>query len=353
MSRNSMSWALKLILSLIIFITAFQFLAYIKTTSLEASRPQRLARSVYASELLARIPARTGGVIPKIFHQSWKTLELPNKFQEWSRSCRQKHKDWEWVLWTDDDNLQLVKQHFPWLEEMYTSLPGPIYRADLSRFLYMYIFGGVYADLDTECLLPSEDLELSYGPLFKPSNTHMPDRAIFGRMGTRPDFSDSIPNAWMAASPGHPVFMKLVHHIMELVNNTINDQDDKKPSAELVTGPVALREGLVKYEEEKILKGPSLSEEPKQFTSNGPFAHDQAEDHQVLLLPGHLVYPYSWAYGGEDFRDDCWLLRQSFDADTCKAKLKVQQTGSICITYWSHTHMGSGHSEANMKNIEK
>ena len=31
---------------------------------------------------------------------------------------------------------------------MYDGYPNPIQRADASRLVYMYLFGGVYADLD-------------------------------------------------------------------------------------------------------------------------------------------------------------------------------------------------------------
>jgi hypothetical protein len=110
--------------------------------SASTSSPSGFARQLLASDLLARPLTNHSGAVPKIFHQSWKTLELPGKFAAWSASCRQMHADWEWVLWTDEDNLWLVQMHFPWLEEAYLDLPGEIYRADLVRNLYMHTFGG-------------------------------------------------------------------------------------------------------------------------------------------------------------------------------------------------------------------
>lgn len=101
-----------------------------------------LARQISAAELMSRPLARDLGSFPRILHQSWKSLELPAKFKTWSDSCRAKHSDWEWVLWTDADNLELVRKHFNWLEKSYHDLPGEIYRADLVRNLYMYTFGG-------------------------------------------------------------------------------------------------------------------------------------------------------------------------------------------------------------------
>lgn len=141
MSHSWTSATVKVVLSLVVFLTSLQLLSYFYTPSIRYVRPQ-LAKTTYAAELLTRTPSRTPGVVPKIFHQSWKSLELPTKFQEWSLSCREKHKGWEWVVWTDEDNLRLVQQHFPWLEDVYNGLPGVIYRADLARHLYMYIYGG-------------------------------------------------------------------------------------------------------------------------------------------------------------------------------------------------------------------
>lgn len=102
----------------------------------------RLASALSPAELLCRSPKPLLGGVPKLLHQSWKSTELPAKFKKWSDTCRRQHPDWEWVLWTDEDNLQLVRQYFPWLEDTFLSLPGNIYRADLARNLYMYLFGG-------------------------------------------------------------------------------------------------------------------------------------------------------------------------------------------------------------------
>ncbi|KAG5923964.1 hypothetical protein E4U42_004789 [Claviceps africana] len=351
MSNRWLSMTIKLILSLIVLTSCLHFLGYIQTPlSIQSTQPRRLAKKVYAAELLARSPKRSGGVIPKILHQSWKTLELPAKFQKWSMSCRTRHKDWEWVLWTDDDNLRLVEKYFPWLLDVYNGLPGPIYRADLARNLYMYIYGGVYADLDTECLLPTENLEQTYGPLFKPAKTPMFDTALFGRMGIDPNFEHSIPNAWMASSPGHPMFLEAIEHVVEIYNKSVAE-GNFGGGAEGTTGPVSLRDAIVHYERDKIRDGPGLTETTKQHTSMGPFANDQDENHRVILLPSHFIYPYSWADDGKEFREDCWVLNGEYNAERCKARLGTKHAGSICITYWSHTHSGPGHDEGSIQRV--
>lgn len=50
--------------------------------------------------------------------------------------------DYEWVLWTDEDNRQMVTKYAPEFLTAYDDLPSEIYRADVSRNLYMFLFGG-------------------------------------------------------------------------------------------------------------------------------------------------------------------------------------------------------------------
>lgn len=115
--------------------------------SIHVGPPQKPAEDgsatlLAAKDLLCRPVDATARGIPKLFHQSWKNEELPAKFKTWSEDCRRLHPDWEYVLWTDDDNLALVQTYFPWLEDTFRGLAGPIYRADFVRNLYMYMFGG-------------------------------------------------------------------------------------------------------------------------------------------------------------------------------------------------------------------
>jgi hypothetical protein len=93
--------------------------------------------------------------IPRIIHQIWKTADLPSGTSE---SWQHLGADWEWRLWSDADLLTLVQSHYPHLEALYLSYPKNVQRADLGRYLVLDHCGGIYADLDTECLTPPEVL---------------------------------------------------------------------------------------------------------------------------------------------------------------------------------------------------
>ena len=100
------------------------------------------AKRLYAHELMQRPLAKDLTSIPKLLHQSWINSTLPTKFEEWSHSCRQANPDWEWVLWTDEDNMKLVERYAPWFMDTYDALHSEIYRADTVRNIYMHVFGG-------------------------------------------------------------------------------------------------------------------------------------------------------------------------------------------------------------------
>lgn len=90
-------------------------------------------------------------MIPRVIHQTWKDKCLPVP-QEWPESWCQKNPGWDYRLWTDDDLLHLVREYYPSLEPLYHSYSLQIQRADLGRYLILHQCGGLYADIDTDCI---------------------------------------------------------------------------------------------------------------------------------------------------------------------------------------------------------
>ena len=58
--------------------------------------------------------AVTKSGIPKIVHQSYKSHALPLKFHFWREQCKQMNPDWEFRVWTDHDNRELIKRYYDW-----------------------------------------------------------------------------------------------------------------------------------------------------------------------------------------------------------------------------------------------
>ncbi|KAK9234257.1 nucleotide-diphospho-sugar transferase [Lipomyces kononenkoae] len=349
------------VVGVIIFICLLVFFRDLSASSLyNGFDPpnHRKASQLAASDLLAGPLAKNHGVMPKLIHQSWSTPDLPKKFEAWSTSCREQNPDWEWVLWTDEDNLNLVKKYFPWFLEYYQKLPGEIYRADLVRNIYMYIYGGVYADLDVECLRPAAELFEDYNVTTAPhkstlegahhiqSNGQPQRTAFFGRMGTDVSFEHSIPNAWMASTPGHPFFLLSLDKVVSNLKGEIAGW----VTAEMLTGPIALRTYINLYLE-KYKDNDELNQKLNEDPVVAVFGQQEKIKHAVEVLPWWNVFPYSWDRDGHAFRAICSVNSPDYDRERCKLNIAADRWGSYFITYWSHSWSRTGHNANNMKNI--
>jgi mannosyltransferase OCH1-like enzyme len=118
-------------------------------------------------------------MIPKIIHQTWKTKELPRDVKNWHHKITELHPGWDVRLWTDEDNLTLVKEDFPHLLDIYRALEYNIMRADIIRYMYMTKFGGYYLDLDYELFVPF-DMETSQPDLMLPVSSEEKGKIILG-----------------------------------------------------------------------------------------------------------------------------------------------------------------------------
>ena len=92
--------------------------------------------------------------IPKIIHQVWggpNNPPLPERLQILSESWKEENPDWEYHLWTEKEMDKLVETHFPKYLSFYKDLPYDIQRWDTIRYMILFLYGGVYVDLDSEC----------------------------------------------------------------------------------------------------------------------------------------------------------------------------------------------------------
>ncbi|KAA3625132.1 MAG: hypothetical protein DWQ08_09585 [Proteobacteria bacterium] len=91
-------------------------------------------------------------MIPRIIHQTWKNRTIPSDWQGYVSSWRRHHPHWEYRLWTDEDNERFVCTFHPEFLPVWDRYPHPILKADAIRYLILHRHGGLYVDLDMECL---------------------------------------------------------------------------------------------------------------------------------------------------------------------------------------------------------
>jgi inositol phosphorylceramide mannosyltransferase catalytic subunit len=149
-------------------------------------------------------------MIPKIVMQTWKTHDIPNKWKISPESIKKHMPKWKYVLQTDEDNRNLIKDCYPQYIARYDSYPNNIQRVDFSRYAWLHKYGGLYLDLDFEMTRSLEPL-LQRGDLFfLPSEN--------GRWR----YNNSV----MASAPGHPFWVDLMDYIVNQPKrfywNTVN-----------------------------------------------------------------------------------------------------------------------------------
>ncbi|KAJ3332735.1 hypothetical protein HDU76_013282 [Blyttiomyces sp. JEL0837] len=247
-------------------------------------------------------------LIPKIIHQSWKDRNVPDRFHDWPETWKEKNPEWEYKLWTNEDNRRLVEDKFPWFLETYLSMPKEIMRADVARYLYMYEYGGLYADLDMECIKPIS-LLLS----------RFPTATVFvGRMNSKAHFDDNVPNAFMISRKGHPVWLWILRFVERKAKKTQN-VDRHRNRVESISGPVPFKFGI------------------EAFMRHGEAGPDL--DKGVMILDSEYIYPVDWSstFNAHPY---CQSLMSEFDAEKCKIALNVNDdpsSNSFAITYWSQS----------------
>src|SRR6266436_7942477 len=107
-------------------------------------------KRIYEELNLSAISADAELKIPKIIHQIWLGSELPEEFIALQQSWIEYHlgRDWLYKLWTDEDvaNMELYNKAF------YDATDNYGIKSDILRWEILYNFGGVYIDMDFECL---------------------------------------------------------------------------------------------------------------------------------------------------------------------------------------------------------
>jgi len=218
--------------------------------------------------------------IPKIIHQTWKTADVPQQWQSSTDKYRAlKDQGFEYKLWTDEDNRNLIKDHFPWFLQKFDAYKNPIQRADAVRYFILYKYGGIYSDLDIQ----PKDNFCEFYEMYKKADVCLPSTKHGNSFGDQ-----NISNCFMM-SQAESAFWPLVwKRLQEPFKNT----HFWKPllarshyfEVLFTTGPGIICEAYKDYEfREEIVKIPAQLVQPGQETDKTPFGRAESV---VELLKG-------------------------------------------------------------------
>jgi mannosyltransferase OCH1-like enzyme len=141
-------------------------------------------------------------MIPKLVMQTWKNRDIPDDWKPSPISIKKFLPSWKYVLMTDEDNELFVHDYFPQLSKWFQSLQFPIQRADAIRYMWLYVHGGLYMDLDIEIVASIDELfekhEMDTWLLKAPRN-----------------FAGHYTNFFMASTKNNPFWLKVLEECLK------------------------------------------------------------------------------------------------------------------------------------------
>ncbi|PAA94465.1 hypothetical protein BOX15_Mlig009909g1 [Macrostomum lignano] len=219
-------------------------------------------KAAYLKHLpLASSSHRTDGhPIPPIRHLLWINESVSAYFAEQLKTWRRVHPDWTVVLWRDQDLDPFVKKHFPEALPRFMELAShTIMQVDMVRYMLLFKYGGVYADLDYSLIASLDDHRRFYAVVTREPEAHSLQYFKF----QWPPIILANP-AFLMAAPGHSFYRHCIN--------------------ELRTVPFARGRPL-------SFAGPfGLTEILERYNAAFPVANSPLET--VYIPPSYSFYPY-------------------------------------------------------------
>lgn len=92
----------------------------------------------------------------KIIHQIWynfgNNLPIPDKYKNYQKSWILYHPNWKYILWDEKMGDTFIKQNYPEYYDQYNNVQYPIMKVDLFKYCLLHKIGGMYVDIDYNCL---------------------------------------------------------------------------------------------------------------------------------------------------------------------------------------------------------
>ena len=140
-------------------------------------------------------------MIPKIIWQTheWELEDLPDTFKKSVDSWKNMNPTWDYRYTSARKRLEHIRDYGGEEFLKFYKDCNRLTQADLWRYVVLYKFGGVYSDLDWECIRPLDDIieiENEKNPII--IHTYMEDQ------------KDPYNNSLIGSDAGQLVFKKLI-----------------------------------------------------------------------------------------------------------------------------------------------
>lgn len=164
--------------------------------------------------------------IPKIIHQIWMGPPMPELYKIWMKSWTGLN-GWEYRLWTDQEADAFEFTH----PELWKNAKNYGERANILRYEVLHRYGGLYVDVDMQCIDPA---------FFEYAHSHY-DFYV----GLEPlDHGFMTCNAVVGAIPNHPLLTKMIKDMPQYYEGIVKDKNYKKVN---FFGPTYISRKLLEY----------------------------------------------------------------------------------------------------------
>lgn len=146
--------------------------------------------------------------IPCIFMQTSKDLPLKYVVDQ----IKEKTKGWKYMHFTDKDILEFFKEHplkeFPKIAEVFHSFEKGAHKADLFRYYFLYVKGGVFMDSDAM-------IEVDIDTIVKEHDFFSVDSKYIDR--------NRVFQGFIGCVPKHPILYAALKDIYVITNEALKD----------------------------------------------------------------------------------------------------------------------------------
>jgi mannosyltransferase OCH1-like enzyme len=202
-------------------------------------------------------------MIPKIIHQIWWQGEdnIPKTYPNHTTSWKTINKDYKYYFWDEQKIKKLLKSYPKNIQKRFNEYPRMIQKIDMAKFIILHTYGGLYVDIDSECIKPINDLLKNKKIVLIEMNISGLEKLFsFGYLNGL-----ALQNGVMAGQKNHYFW---IHCLNSLVNEDIT-QRIYEPHFRYIlrtVGPALLTEAYKKYPNKK----------------------------QITIISHNLVDPVSW-----------------------------------------------------------
>gem|GEM_PF-428273 len=256
-----------------------------------------------ACQLVWKRQPAIGFMIPRIIHQTWKTRETPDSFRAFSQTWRDRNPGWDYRFWSDRDLLEFVAKHYPEYLELFCSYRQGVQRADAARYMLLHHFGGIYADMDMECVRSFEQFSVENRiVLCKEPQAHWSATTIFRGLPLM------LFNGLMVSPAGHPFWL----HLLERMVDTRHASDVLDS-----TGPCLLTGAWVSWPQKETVR----VEEANFFTPIDTLGNSS---YNLQTIPCYAIHRWAGTWWNQPKKRP-WIKRkrQSLAKQFYRAKARL------------------------------